>query len=46
MLNIIGKRKIYYSISGIFIIASLVATSLWGLKFGIDFKGGSALEIA
>ena len=46
MLNIIGKRKIYYAISAVFIVASMVALLLWGLKFGIDFKGGSILEIA
>ena len=46
MLNIIGKRKIYYAISAIFIVASIIALLLWGLKFGIDFKGGSLLEVA
>jgi preprotein translocase subunit SecF len=46
MLNIIGKRKIYYTISAIFIVASIIALLLWGLKFGIDFKGGSILEVA
>lgn len=45
MLNIIGQRKIYYAISGIFIVTSIVALSLWGLKLGIDFKGGSILEV-
>ncbi|MEK7578124.1 MAG: protein translocase subunit SecF [Patescibacteria group bacterium] len=46
MLDIIGKRKIYYAISAIFIAASIMALLLWGLKFGIDFKGGSILEVA
>jgi len=46
MVNIIGKRKIYYAISTIFIVASVIALLLWGLKFGIDFKGGSILEVA
>lgn len=45
-MNIIGKRKIFYAISIILIIASIVAVAIWGLKFGIDFKGGSMLEIA
>lgn len=45
MLNIIGKRKIFYTISTVFIAASVVVLLLWGLKFGIDFKGGSILEI-
>ena len=46
MINIIGKRKIYYAISGIFIVASFISFALWGLNFGIDFKGGSVLEIS
>jgi len=45
MLNIIGKRKIYYTISGFFILLSVISLALWGLQFGIDFKGGSVLEI-
>lgn len=44
-MDIIGKRKFFYLISGIFIAASIVAVTLWGLKFGIDFRGGSILEI-
>lgn len=46
MLDIVGKRKIYYSISGVFIVASFISLALWGLNFGIDFKGGSVLEIS
>lgn len=45
MLDIIKYRKIYYIISGIFIAASIIAMALWGLRFGIDFKGGSTLEV-
>jgi len=46
MLNIVENRKFFYAISGIFIVASIIALLLWGLKFGIDFKGGSILEVA
>ncbi len=46
MMDIIGKRKIYYMISCVFVAASVVVLALWGLEFGIDFKGGSILEIA
>lgn len=44
-MDIIGKRKIFYIISGVFIILSIVALLMWGLQFGIDFKGGSILEV-
>jgi len=46
MLDIIGKRKIFYTISGSLITLSVIALILWGLKFGIEFKGGAILEIA
>ena len=44
-MNIIGHKKIFLSISGLLILASVIAVSMWGLNFGIDFKGGSLLEI-
>ena len=45
MLNIVENRKVFYAISVIFIAISFIALALWGLQFGIDFKGGSILEI-
>lgn len=44
-MNIIGYRKLYYSISGIIIVVSLVALTLWGFKSGIDFTGGSSWQV-
>lgn len=46
MINFAGNRKIFYAISGLFIIASVIAAALWGLEFGIDFTGGAILEVA
>lgn len=45
MVNIIGHRKLWLIIAGSLVVASIVAVSLWGLKFGIDFTGGSLLEL-
>jgi len=45
MLNIVGKRKIFYGISLALIGAGLFSIVFWGLHFGIDFKGGSLMEI-
>jgi len=42
---IVRNRKIWYTISTLLIVASLGAVSVWGLKFGIDFTGGSLLEV-
>jgi len=44
-LNFIKYRKIYYIFSGLMIVFSIIALSLWGLKFGIEFLGGSILEL-
>ena len=44
-MTIIGIRKVTYTISGILVGASLLALGFWGLKLGIDFTGGSLVEI-
>ncbi len=44
-MNIIGQRKYFYIISGLLIIASVVMLLLGGLKLGVDFTGGSLLEV-
>lgn len=38
-------RKIYFILSGILILGSLICLGVFGLKLGIDFTGGSILEI-
>ena len=45
MLDIVGKRYLYFLISLIVIIPGIVALSLWGLPLAIDFTGGSLLEV-
>jgi preprotein translocase subunit SecF len=45
MYKIIQKRKIWLSISAAMVALSIVSLFLWGLKFGIDFTGGSLLEV-
>lgn len=45
MIRFIKYRKIYFIFSGILIIASIMALVVFGLKPGIDFIGGSILEI-
>jgi len=44
-MNIISKSKIWLSISTALIIASILALAVFGLKYGIDFTGGSLLEV-
>lgn len=45
MYNIVGKRKFFLIISGILCGASLLALIFWGLRPGIDFAGGTMMEI-
>jgi len=41
---VIKYRKIFYAISTLLILLSIVAISIGGIKFGTDFTGGSILE--
>jgi len=45
MFKIIQKRKIWLSFSGVMVVLSIIFLFLWGLNFGIDFTGGSLLEV-
>lgn len=43
--DFVGKRKIWYAISIIIIIAGLVSFFVQGLNLGIDFTGGNVIEV-
>jgi preprotein translocase subunit SecF len=45
MFNIIGKRFWYFLISGVIILAGIVALFVYGLQPGIEFKSGSEITI-
>lgn len=45
-MNIIGRFKIWFIFSGVLIAASILAIIFWGLKPGIDFVGGTILEVS
>jgi preprotein translocase subunit SecF len=44
-INFIGKRKIALVISAILLVLSLASLGLQGLKLGIDFTGGTIIEL-
>ncbi len=44
-MQIINKRKYFYIVSGTLVVASLVILAMWGLKFGIDFTGGTEMQV-
>ncbi|HLM84201.1 MAG TPA: protein translocase subunit SecF [Candidatus Bathyarchaeia archaeon] len=43
--NILGKRKYFYIFSGTLMLFSVIALSVWGLKYGLDFTGGTLMEV-
>ncbi len=43
--NIIGTRKYWFIVSGILFATAVVLLAIFGLKPGIDFTGGSLMEI-
>jgi len=44
-INYLKYKKIYFIFSGILVLGSLVSLLAFGLKPGIDFTGGSILEV-
>ena len=43
---IVNNRKIFFVLSTILVVGSIVAMFVFGLPLGIDFKGGSLLEVS
>ncbi|HSH36634.1 protein translocase subunit SecF [Schnuerera sp.] len=44
-MNIINKRKVFYVISSTIIIIGLIMMVAKGLNYGIDFTGGTSIQI-
>ena len=45
MISFLKHKKIYYIISGTLMLASIVGLAVWGLNWGIDFRGGTSLGV-
>ncbi|OGG15129.1 protein-export membrane protein SecF [Candidatus Gottesmanbacteria bacterium RIFCSPHIGHO2_01_FULL_39_10] len=45
MLDVIGKKWLYFLISGLVIVPGLISLILFGLRPSLDFTGGTLLEI-
>ncbi|OHA17391.1 MAG: protein-export membrane protein SecF [Candidatus Taylorbacteria bacterium RIFCSPHIGHO2_01_FULL_44_110] len=43
---VIKYRKLFYTISITLVVASFVSMGIWGLKSGIDFTGGTLIEVS
>ncbi len=44
-INFVGRRLAAYVVSGVLILGSLVMLGTQGLNFGIDFRGGTLIEV-
>lgn len=44
-MNIIGHKKIFLTVSGLLVAASIVAIAVFGFKYGIDFEGGTLWQM-
>lgn len=45
MLDILGKRYIFFGLSLLLIVPGLVVMAIFGLPLSIDFRGGTLLEV-
>jgi preprotein translocase subunit SecF len=43
---IVNHRKFFFGLSALLVLGSIVAMFIFGLNFGIDFKGGSSLDVS
>ncbi len=44
-MAIVENRKYWFILSSVLVLGSILLVGGWGLKFGIDFTGGSLLEL-
>jgi preprotein translocase subunit SecF len=43
--EVIGRRKMWYAISGLIVVVAVVSILLRGFTFGIDFEGGTKVSM-
>ncbi|HLJ98716.1 MAG TPA: protein translocase subunit SecF, partial [Streptosporangiaceae bacterium] len=44
-VDFVGKRRMWYSISALIILVSLIAVLVRGLSFSVEFKGGAVFGV-
>jgi preprotein translocase subunit SecF len=43
--DFVGRRRLWFTISGVLLLVSVVSLFVPGLNFGIDFKGGAVFRV-
>ncbi len=46
MLDILGKRYLFFAISALLILPGLIVMAIWGMPMSIDFQGGTLLDLS
>ena len=44
--DIVGRRKVFYIVSGVLVALSIVSMLVFGFNLGIDFRGGSEFQVS
>ncbi|MFC1948414.1 protein translocase subunit SecF [Chloroflexota bacterium] len=45
MIDIIGKRRWYFIIAGVLVVACIIFLAVFGLKAGVEFSSGSVMTV-
>jgi len=45
-VNIVGRRKLWYSVAAVVVLLSVLIPSIRGFQFGIEFRGGSEFRVS
>ena len=46
MIDVVGKKKWYFIFSALLLTCGMTALATWGLNLGVDFTGGTLLELS
>ena len=45
MFNTLKYYKLWFTVSGLIMLFGIISLSVYGLKLGIDFKGGTEMQV-
>lgn len=45
-IDFMGKRRLAYALSGVLLVFAIIAIAMRGFNFGVDFTGGTLVEVS